>query len=315
MRVLFAGTPEIAVPSLRKLAETHTVCGVLTSPDRRAGRGRHTVASPVKLVAQKLGIPVIQPPRLGSQARAEAGDLGAELLVVFAYGRIFGPKFLALFPYGGINVHPSLLPKYRGPSPIPAAILAGDSETGITIQKIAPEMDAGDIFEQVALPLDGSETAESLAARVAAEAAPILRRVVDDIGAGTATAVPQSDQGVSYCSVISKDDGAIDWTAPACEIERMVRAYHPWPTAHTTWDGRQLAILAATCADNEERPGSAAKRPGTVVGLDKRRGILIQTGNGTLAVQRLQLQSKKALDFQSFWNGVQGFDGAELGRE
>jgi methionyl-tRNA formyltransferase len=143
----------------------------------------------------------------------------------------------------------------------------------------------------------------------------VLNRVVDGIGAGTATAVPQSHEGVSYCSVISKDDGAVDWSASACEIQRMVRAYHPWPTAHTSREGRQLAILAATCADGEERDGSVVKRPGTVIGLDKRRGILIQTGNGILAVQRLQLQSKKALDFKSFWNGVQGFDGAVLGRE
>lgn len=315
MTVLFAGTPEIAVPSLQELAKTHTVCGVLSSPDRRAGRGRHTVASPVKLAALELGMPVIQPPRLGSEARVAASDLGAELLVVFAYGRIFGPKFLALFPEGGINVHPSLLPKYRGPSPIPAAILAGDTETGITIQKIALEMDAGDIFEQVVLRLDGSETAESLAARVAGEAAPVVRRVVDAIGTGTAVAVPQSEEGVSYCSVISKDDGAIDWSAPAARIERMVRAYHPWPTAHTTWGTRHLALLAATLAESATAQGAVAKRPGTVIGLDKREGILIQTGNGILAVQRLQLQSKKALDFKSFWNGVQGFDGAELGRE
>lgn len=308
MRVLFAGTPEIAVPSLQELKQTHTVVGVLTSPDRTAGRGRHVVASPVKLAAQEMGLSVLQPDRLNAAARAEVNDLAPELLVVFAYGKIFGPKFLSLFPKGGINLHPSLLPRHRGPSPIPAAILAGDSETGITVQEISLEMDAGDILEQVVIPLDGSETAESLGVRVAERAPMILRGAVDAIQAGAAAPVPQSRENVSYCSVISKSDGLINWHSDASTIERMVRAYHPWPTAHTDWNGQRLSILAATVA-----PRSQSADPGKVVGLDKRAGILIQTGDGILTVQRLQLQSKKALDFKSFWNGVRDFEGAVLG--
>jgi methionyl-tRNA formyltransferase len=308
MRVLFAGTPEIAVPSLQELKQTHTVVGVLTSPDRTAGRGRHVVSSPVKLAAHEMGLPVLQPDRLNAAARAEINDLAPELLVVFAYGKIFGPKFLSLFPKGGINLHPSLLPRHRGPSPIPAAILAGDSQTGITVQEISLEMDAGDILEQVVIPLDGSETAESLGVRVAERAPAVLRGAVDAIQAGTAAPVPQSPENVSYCSVISKSDGLIDWHADARTIERMVRAYHPWPTAHTDWNGQQLSILAATVAARSE-----SAEPGKVVGLDKRAGILIQTGDGILTVQRLQLQSKKALDFKSFWNGVRDFEGAVLG--
>jgi methionyl-tRNA formyltransferase len=343
MRLLFAGTPDIAVPSLRELAGHHTVCGVLTSPDRRAGRGRRTVPSPVKAAAEELGLPVIQPARLGSDARKQVAELSPRLLVVFAYGRIFGPKFLSLFPRGGVNIHPSLLPKYRGPSPIQAAVLAGDLETGISVQSVALEMDAGDIYAQIRIPLTGSETAESLSSHVAAAAAPLIRSVVDGIEAGTATATPQAEEGVSYCSIITKEDGEIDWRASAVAIERMVRAYNPWPTAHTTFEGRGLSILAATvdedpgagnpsgsagsvglagAGETRTSPGAPDARvdssetpavPGRVLGMDKRRGILVQTADGTIAVRKLQLQSKKALDYKAFWNGVNNFKGAVLG--
>lgn len=312
MRILFAGTPDIAVPSLRELARRYTICGVLTSPDREAGRGRHTVESPVKLQALELGVPVVQPPRLGSDARRHVGELSPQLLVVFAFGRIFGPKFLALFPKGAINVHPSLLPKYRGPSPIPAAILAGDSETGVTVQEVSEEMDAGDIYAQTHIPLTGGETAESLGALVSQEAASLVSLVVEEIEAGTARPRPQPRDGVSYCSMITKQDGEIDWHSPANQIDRMVRAYLPWPTAYTSYEGRKLSILEAEPVRHPAHVESSAD-PGVVLGLDKARGILIQTGSGILAVRRLQLQSKKALDYKSFWNGVHGFEGALLG--
>ena len=311
MRILFAGTPGIAVPSLRAVAGEFDVVGVLTAPDRTSGRGRKVSPSPVKAAAGEMGLRVLQPERLGAASRDDVASLGADLLVVFAYGRIFGPKFLSLFPLGGINMHPSALPKYRGPSPITAAILGGDSETALTVQRISEEMDAGDIVRQTPFPLDGTETTGSLTEAVSLAAAPELAAAVRNIAEGTAVDVPQDPAAAVYCRLVRKENGVIDWSRPAAEIERMIRAYDPWPRARTTLGGEPLTLLASAVADTVSRGGSGP--PGTVSGVDTSRGILIQTGEGILAVTRLQAAGRKPLDFRSFLNGVTLEAGSQLG--
>lgn len=313
LRVLFAGTPDIAVPSLEAVAAGHTVVGVLTNPDRDAGRGRKTAESPVKTAAAALGLPVFQPEKLDTAFRLVVQVLAPDILAAVAYGRIFGPKFLALFPRGGINLHPSLLPRYRGPAPINAAILNGDRETGITVQRLAPRMDAGDILLQERMPLSGRETAGSLTALAAEKGALLLARALDLIAAGAETPVPQDEAAATYCSLLSKEQGLIDWRRDAGAIERMTRAYDPWPGARTFFRGDSLAVLRAAVFGDRDLPVAGARPPGKVLGVDKGRGILIQTGKGVLAVEELRLQSRNAMDFRSFLNGTRGFIGSVLG--
>lgn len=309
MRVLFAGTPPLAVPSLEALAgSSHEVAGVLTAPDRPSGRGRTVRSSAVKQRAEELRLPVLSPERLGSQARMEVEALEPELLACFAYGRIFGPRFLALFESGGVNVHPSLLPRHRGPTPIPAAILCGDAETGVTIQSVSREVDAGDIYLQERMVLTGEETSESLAQALAPLGARMLVDVIDAIGSGTARAVAQDHARATHTRVVRKEDGRIDWSLPAVQIDRMVRAYTPWPRAYTSLRGEHLAILA--CEPLSLAGGSP---PGTVVRVDTSRGILVETGNGLLALRKLQLQSRKPLEWRSFLNGAPDMLGLVLG--
>jgi methionyl-tRNA formyltransferase len=309
MRLVFAGTPAIAVPTLRLLAERHEVAGVLTNPDAAAGRKLQTSQSAVKQAALELGLPLFQPARLDAEARAVIAALQPELLVCVAYGFIFGPKFLALFPRGGINMHPSLLPLHRGPSPLSAAILAGDAESGISVQQLALEMDAGDILVQERFPLRGDETTAGLTDFAATRGAALVLQAVDQLAAGCAVLQAQDGTRASYCRLIGRDDARIDWTAPAVSIDRQVRAYDPWPRAWSLWNGEALTVLECRPLPGNE-PGAV---PGTVLRVDKSNGILVQTGDGLLALRRLQLPAKKPLDFQSFANGARGFAGSVLG--
>jgi methionyl-tRNA formyltransferase len=309
LRVLFAGTPPMAVPSLVRIAEQYPIVGVLTAKDQEVGRGRKLVPSPVRQKASELGLQVLTPEKLDAEVREQVRSLSPDILVVVAYGKIFGPKFLALFPKGGINLHPSLLPKYRGPSPIPEAILRGDPETGITIQKIALQMDAGPILLQEVIPLNGTETTLSLTRYCAERGAELLVQVLKKIETGTAQEIPQDESRATYCKLITKEDGEIHWSLPAEQIERMVRAYDPWPTAWTLYRGAVLKILKASVF----HPSSQEERAGKVIGVDKEKGILVQTGKGILAIGKLQLQARKALDFASFLNGERNFMGTILG--
>ncbi len=311
MKVLFAGTPEIAVPSLRALAGSgHEIVGVLTAPDRPKGRGRTLQPSPVKELALELDLPVLEPERLGAEARRQVATLAPDVLACFAYGKIFGPRFLALFPRGGLNVHPSLLPRHRGPAPIPGAILAGDTETGVTVQELALEMDAGDIVAQEPFPLTGTETTASLSEVVAPLGGRLLVDVLDRLEAGRVERMPQNDDHATFTRLVRKEDGEIDWSRSAVEIDRMVRAYTPWPHAFTTFGGERLVVLEAVPAPDADASGAV---PGRVALVDTSIGILVETGDGRLALQRLQLQARKPLEWRSFHNGVQGFVGAVLG--
>ena len=322
MRILFAASPSIAVPSLEalvRLSNDHSeieVAAVLTNPDAPRGRKGAPLPSEIGEAALRLRseteFEVLKPLKLDASIRERIASLKPDILVSFAYGRIFGPKFLALFPLGGINVHPSLLPKYRGPSPVQAAILNRDTVTGISIQTLAPEMDSGDIIASKELQLTGSETAASLSSVISEAAALMLPGALLKIAAGNVKAVKQNDSGVSYCRLITREDGLIDWSLNAREIEAKIRAFTPWPLCRTIHNGRELFILKANVLNRPAAELNAAS--GQVLGIDNKDGILIQTGDGVLCVAELQYQAKKALHWRDFLNGARDFSAAGVNR-
>jgi methionyl-tRNA formyltransferase len=286
------------------------LAGVLTNADSPKGRHGALLPTDIAEAAQKMnGIPVLRPEKLDASAREQVVLLKPDFLVSFAYGHIFGPKFLALFPLGGINIHPSLLPKYRGPSPIQAAILNRDSVTGITVQALALEMDQGDILAAEKIELSGGETAGSLGELAAQKASQMLIDVLMKIKDGTVTKTAQNHEEASYCKLISRDDSIIDWSLSAAQIEAKIRAFDPWPLCRTIHKGRELYILKADIFKGQIQEKSC----GQVLGIDKENGILIQTGDGILSVTRLQYQAKKALVWRDFLNGARDFIGSRLG--
>jgi methionyl-tRNA formyltransferase len=310
MRILYAGSPYVAVPSLETLAQLAgcEIAGVLTNPDTPKGRHGVPAPTPVGAAAALLRFPLLKPEKLDSLSREAVSALKPDLLVSFAYGRIFGPKFLARFPLGGINIHPSLLPKYRGASPIQSVILNREHETGISVQRLALKMDSGAILLQERFPLSGRETTESLSETVSIKAADMLTEVLKNIN--TIVETVQNDEDATYCSTITKDDGLIDWSLDAKIIDARLRAFTAWPLSWTTFNGENLLILEA---HPFEYPSETAPA-GTVLGKDKQAGILVQTGRGILAITRLQLGTRKPLDWKAFLNGARNFIGTILGK-
>ncbi|PKL07979.1 MAG: methionyl-tRNA formyltransferase [Spirochaetae bacterium HGW-Spirochaetae-7] len=246
--------------------------------------------------------------RLGPAEREAVAALRPDLLVVFAYGTIFGPKFMALFPRGGINAHPSLLPRWRGCAPIPYAIMNRDLVTGVSIQRLAQKMDSGDVLFRREIALDGSETTESLSALSATVGAGLLVQAIEAIASGTDRGEPQDEAAATWSVAISKDDGLVDWCASAVELDAKARAFHPWPGVHTGLSGERLALIAVKPYPGEE----SGAMPGTIISVDKSRGIMVQTGEGQLALTRLQLRGRKAMDFKDFVNGARGLVGSRL---
>ncbi|MBM4221442.1 MAG: methionyl-tRNA formyltransferase, partial [Gammaproteobacteria bacterium] len=247
-RIIFAGSPAFATPTLQMLCDRgHRPIAVLTQPDRPAGRGRQLSASPVKQLALELGIPVLHPATLRNEAvQAELRALAPDLLVVVAYGLLLPPAVLDIPPRGCVNVHASILPRWRGASPIQAAILAGDSETGVSIMAMEAGLDTGAVYRCTRLPVEAGETAGELEQRLAMLGATALSELLDGLLAGTLAASPQPAEGVTYAGRISKADGRIDWRQPAVQIARQIRAYNPWPVAETTLGGVQLRCFAAS---------------------------------------------------------------------
>lgn len=317
MRILFAGSPEIAVPALHTLVKRHDIVGVLTNPPTAKGRGLCLSCTPIADAAAALGIPALAPERLGPAERDAVAALKPELLVVFAFGKIFGPKFMALFPQGGINAHPSLLPRWRGCAPIPYAILNRDAVTGVSIQYVAPKMDSGAVLARQEIALHGTETTESLSALSATLGAELLTLVVDQLESGTAKGELQDESAATYCCALSKDSGLVDWSDTAISIDAKVRAFHPWPGAWSSLSGERLAIVSTYPWPEDPSvstgTGGLYLEPGTVISVDKSRGIMVQTGKGLLALTRLQLRGKKPMDYKDFANGARGLVGTRLG--
>jgi methionyl-tRNA formyltransferase len=311
-RVIFMGTPDFAVPTLRALLEAPhlTVVAVVTQPDRPAGRGQDMQAPPVKRVAQAAGVPVLQPERLRDPGALQAYQ--PDLIAVAAFGQILRPNVLDMPRFGCINVHASLLPRWRGAAPIQAAIRAGDAETGVTIMRMDAGLDTGPILGARAVPIARDETGQSLHDRLAALGGPLLVELLPAYLSGAITPQPQDEAQATYAPMLTKDDGRIDWTQPARDIERQVRAFHPWPGTYTLWNGQMLKILP----EPGERlplvlPGDAA--PGEVVW--RGAGMIgIGTGQGLYAPQIVQLAGRQPVSISAFLNGHPDFIGAVLGR-
>ena len=304
-RILFAGTPDISVPLLCALNQNFNVVGVLTSCDKSVGRSKALVPSPVKTAALELGLPVLQFDSLRKEARQEARKLGADTLISFAFGKIFGPMFLDLFPNGRFNVHPSDLPLFRGPSPIQFTILDGLRDATISFQNLGLKMDEGEIWGKKSFSLDGTETTETLSAHVSEEAARFVPSLLRDVIEGKVTAVPQEGEA-SYCTMIDRSTGLLDFNLPVSVLHAKVRACNPWPKAWARINGTDIAITGVWGGFKElSEDEDSDLPPGTVIGLRKDRGIGVACKDGVLWIRSLQLPAKKDLDFKAFVNGNQ----------
>lgn len=316
MKILYAGSPEAAALTLKILIEKQKECsfeivGVLSNPPSGKGRHKTPTPTPVAALAEEYNLPVYTPEHLDSQAREQIAPLEADLLVVFAYGHIFGPKFMALFPMGGINLHPSLLPKYRGCTPVPAAILNRDEKTAATIQYVSPKMDEGNILAQQIINLDGTETGESLLLKSAEIGAELFCNLLskNHLPEGKL----QSGEA-SYTKIITKEDGKINWNEDAATIEAKIRAYYPDPACWCLEKGQPLKILSAGFIpqSDDRASGYVIEPAGQVLQFVKSEGIYIKTGNGLLCVKELQRQGKKAMGYKDFMNGAKDFIGTVL---
>ena len=291
MRILFMGTPEFAVASLRRLVEDgHDVCGVFTQPDKPKNRGHKLAFSPVKEYALSQGLPVYQPLKMrDGEAMGIIRELAPELIVVAAYGKILPEEMLAFPPYGAINVHSSLLPKYRGAAPINWAILDGETVTGVSIMYMAKELDAGDVILQVSTPIGEDEDALSLTGRLAELGAGALSEAVRALADGTASRTPQDERLQSYASMLSREMSPIDWSRPARAISCQVRGLIPWPCATAELAGQRFKIYKTA-------PGrSTEKAPGTILSAGK-QGIEVACGGGSsLFVTELQAEGGKRM--------------------
>lgn len=306
MRILFAGGTHHSVDLLRfLLLREEKVVAILTQPATSLVRGRR-MESPFVTVARETSIPLLQPSSLRSEAREVVASYTPDILVCVAYGRIFGPRFLALFPHGGINVHPSLLPKYRGPSPVQAAILAGDQTTGVSIQTLAEGMDQGDILLQEQLSIGREEGRVALESRCFELGKRLIVEVLQQARNGNLFPRAQDEREVSYCSRISREDGLINWHDSALQITRKFRAYEEWPGIYSMLGKKRLKLLAIRRDDAEKDA-----EPGCIVRL--RGGIHVQTGNGRIIIKKLQLEGKNALDWDAFLRGQRDLSGKRLG--
>jgi len=303
LRVAFAGTPDFALTALEGVVRSrHTVVGVLTQPDRPKGRGRQLAASPVKVAALELGIPVSQPVTLKTEAdRAELASWRPDVLVVVAYGLILPRAVLELPRLGCVNIHASLLPRWRGAAPIQRAILAGDVESGVSIMRMDVGLDTGPVFLERKVAISPHDTGGSLHDRLAALGASAVVEVLDQLAEDRAVSTPQREDGLTYASKIDKAEALIDWTRPAVEIERQVRAFNPWPVAETRLEGEQLRIYAAEATDSSLGSNEAVHTPGSVVEL-RGDSIVVACGHGRLAVKELQRPGKRPVAARDLMN-------------
>jgi methionyl-tRNA formyltransferase len=312
-RIVYMGTPDFAVPALAALHTTAVennwqVVGVVTQPDRPSGRGKRLLMSPVKEYALAHDLPVLQPGRLRREPDAidALRALAPDVMVVAAYGQILPKTVLEIPRFGCLNIHASLLPAWRGASPITAALLAGQRETGVTLMLMDVGMDTGPMLAQARMSIDAADTTASLEQRLSTQGADMLVETLPRWLAGEIAPTDQADLPgqVSTCSLVKKQDGLIDWHLPAAQIERMVRAFAPWPSAFTTWNGQNFKIWQAQVMAGHAKPGE-------VISMDA--GVAVGTGKGLLSLLKVQPASKRAMDVPSFLNGAPDFVGSRLG--
>ncbi len=307
-RVVFMGTPEFAVPSLGALLRAgYDVVAVYTREDQPAGRGQRLEASPVKRYALAQGLPLKQPGSLRApDEQSELSELAPDLLIVAAYGLILPQAVLDIPPMGCINVHGSLLPRHRGASPAAAAILAGDREAGVSIMLMDAGVDTGPVLGMRYIPVSSEDTTGSLTTKLADLGAELLVRTLPPWLRGAIVPQAQPEEGATFAPRIAKEDGRIDWTESAEAIARKVRAYQPWPSAFTTWNGQSLKVFKAHAAME------SAGAPGAII-AGGRRAAGVATGDGILWLEEVQIAGKKVMPIGAFLAGAQGFVGSTLG--
>ena len=313
MRLVFMGSPEFAVLPLEYLVRNHChVVAVYTQPDHPAGRGRALLPSPVKRKAAAWKLPVVQAASLKRpEAVAELESFHPDVIVVAAFGQILPHSILAIPRYGCLNIHPSLLPRFRGASPVAAAILAGDEFTGVSIMLMDEGLDTGPVLTRAQIPIAGMDTSGTLASKLSRIGAQLLLEVLPRWLKGELTPRPQDEALASYCRPISKEAGEIDWQLAATSIWRRVRAYSSWPGCYTRWQGKRLKIIEAV-----PLPGEEGVRVGQVVALaggEAAPAFGVTTGEGILGVLKLQLAGKRVTGAADFLRGQRGFVGAQLG--
>lgn len=299
LKVVFMGSPDFSLPSLRALAEKYDVVGVVTQPDRASGRGRELKAPPVKTLALELGIPVIQPEKLRQpEAMEQLRAWNPDIIIVAAFGQILRKDVLELPRYGCINVHASLLPRWRGAAPINAAILHGDAETGVTIMQMDVGLDTGPMLSKRAIPLTRQDTAGSVFDRLSTLGADLLVETLPDYLSGKLTPSPQPEEGVTYAPMLKKEEGRLDFTHPAEELERRVRAFNPWPGVFMDFDGTLLKVHRARVRAGDVAVGQRL--------IDQDQPA-IGAGGGLLILEEVQPAGKKAMSGKSFLAGARNW--------
>jgi len=304
--IIFAGSPEFAIPSLKSLvASGHKIIGVLTQPDRPAGRGRTLRPGPVKTYAQQQGLQILQPDSLKAMpVQQRLREMRPDLMVIVAYGLLLPREVLDIPRAGCINVHASLLPRWRGASPIQAAILAGDHSTGISIMGMEEGLDTGPVYAKKEIPVGPGETTAQLEGRLAEAGAALLIDTLPGILDGSAAAEAQCDDDATFAGRIYKADALIDWSMPACEIDRRIRAYNPWPVAYTTLDGLHMRCWAAVpVTESVDKVDASSDTDYGKVRAVSDSGIEVQTGDGVLRITELQLAGKQKMLARDFANG------------
>ncbi len=300
-RVVFMGSPDFAVPSLRSLATQNEICGVVTQPDRQAGRGRELRAPAVKVAALELGLPVIQPARLREAEALESLRRWApDVIVVAAFGQILRAEVLGLPEHGCLNVHASLLPRWRGAAPIQAAILAGDEETGVTIMKMDEGVDTGGILSQAHTPITAADTGATLSDRLSRLGADLIMQILPRYLDGELRPSAQDEAGATRAPLLKKSDGLLDPSRPAVELERRVRAMNPWPGAFFTWKGRTLKVISAHVVPTPANPGARLLHQG---------GIALGTAEGLLTLDEVQPEGRKPMSGAQFLAGARDWAG------
>jgi methionyl-tRNA formyltransferase len=317
-RIAFFGSPALAEVCLAGLMNVFSVGMVVTQPGKAAGRGRALTLTPVALTAGREGVPLYKPPSV----KAEFADVlklhGIELVVVVAYGKLLPREVIDFPPLGSVNLHASLLPKYRGASPIQSALLSGERASGVTIQKMQVEMDAGDILASLEIAIGPQWTAERLTGKITEAAPAFLRETLERYLAGAITPVPQREEDATFCSLIRKEDGLVDWREDSERVCNMVRAFNVWPVCYTRLDGKTLRLYDARAAGSPPAGGALPREgnsavPGEILAVDRREGILVQAGRGAVSLLELQLENKKRMGHGDFANGYRHLKGKVLG--
>ncbi len=310
MKVIFMGTPEFSVGTLEALIEAgHEVALAVTQPDKPKGRGGKMQYTPVKEAALKHGIPVFQPKKVREpECVEELKQYNADIIVVIAFGQILPKEILEMTPFGCVNVHASLLPKYRGAAPVQWAVIDGEEVSGVTTMQMDEGLDTGDMLLKTEIRLDEKETGGSLHDKLAAAGAELCVRTLKGLEEKTIVPKPQGESPTAYARMLDKKLGNIDWSRDAESIERLVRGLNPWPSAYTNWDGKVMKIWEARA---EKRAAEAGGVPGTVISVEK-DGFCVETGDGVLKVLALQIPGKKRMEADAFLRGYEIAPGTVL---